>query len=85
MDPVQLAVAVLLRVCVGVSVFEPVWHVVKPMYVEALKDPVSNVVLAALLAAEAAPVVRNSLKAELSALMNSSYPDISAAAQRLTR
>ena len=75
----------VVRTAARVSVFEPVWHVVKPMYVEALKDPVSNVVLAALLAAEAAPVVRNSLKAELSALMNSSYPDISAAAQRLTR
>jgi hypothetical protein len=72
------------KICALLSVFDSVWKVVSSMFVEALKDSVPNVVLAALSSALAAPELRKSLKAEIAELKSHSSADIAAAAAKLS-
>jgi hypothetical protein len=56
--------------------YSPAWSAVQPIFTEALKDPVTNVTLAALSAAKKHPEVAKAMKGEINNLTKSGDHDV---------
>lgn len=71
------------RAAAALAPYGAAWSAVQQLFLDALKDPVSNVVLGTLAAAKAHPEVIKHVKSEIEALSKSSDQDIRDAAKAL--
>jgi hypothetical protein len=65
-----------IRCAAVVAKYGPTWAAVQPMFLDALKDPVSNVILSALICANKNPEIARAMKEQISPLLKSSDADV---------